>query len=57
MSSDRPLYDSYRDMAIANGVAPDAPALDRCRHSGIDYTAEEREGPDGEHGEPGQRRR
>jgi hypothetical protein len=26
-----PLYDSYRDMAIANGVDPDDPALVRCR--------------------------
>lgn len=26
-----PLYDSYRDMAIANGVAVDDPALEHCR--------------------------
>lgn len=25
------LHDSYRTMAVANGVAPDDPALDRCR--------------------------
>jgi hypothetical protein len=25
------LYDSYRDMAVANGVHPDDPALARCR--------------------------
>lgn len=25
------LYDSYRDMAEANGVAPDDPALEACR--------------------------
>lgn len=29
--SDVPLYDSYRDMAIANGVHPDDPALAPCR--------------------------
>lgn len=29
--SDVPLYDSYRDMAVANGVDPDDPALERCR--------------------------
>ncbi|MFC4859167.1 DUF6283 family protein [Actinophytocola glycyrrhizae] len=39
VSSDRPRYDSYRDMAIANGVTPNAPALQRCRHSGIGATA------------------
>ena len=26
-----PLYDSYREMAEANGVAPDDPALAKCR--------------------------
>ncbi|GAA1027149.1 MULTISPECIES: DUF6283 family protein [Amycolatopsis] len=47
VSSDRSLYDSYRDMAIANGVAPDDPALQRCRHAEIDcIDAEERENPD-----------
>lgn len=25
------LYPSYRDMAVANGVAPDDPSLERCR--------------------------
>lgn len=25
------LFDSYREMAIANGVAPDHPALEKCR--------------------------
>ncbi|WP_327358383.1 DUF6283 family protein [Streptomyces sp. NBC_01304] len=29
--SDVPLYDNYRDMAIANGVDPDDPALTPCR--------------------------
>lgn len=53
VSSDRPLYDSYRDMAVANGVAREDPALLRCRHSGIDYMAPERETPDAEQGEPG----
>lgn len=31
VSSSFPLYDSYRDMAIANGVAPDDPSLSDCR--------------------------
>jgi hypothetical protein len=26
------LHDSYRDMAVANGVDPDDPALGRCRY-------------------------
>ncbi|PZR93585.1 MAG: hypothetical protein DI537_10430 [Stutzerimonas stutzeri] len=26
-----PLYEGYRSMAIANGVAPDDPAIARCR--------------------------
>jgi hypothetical protein len=29
--SDVPLYDDYREMAVANGVDPDDPALDPCR--------------------------
>jgi hypothetical protein len=29
-----PLYKSYRAMAVANGVSPDDPVLDRCR--GVD---------------------
>ena len=29
-----PLYDSYRAMAEANGVAPDDPVLDLCRANG-----------------------
>lgn len=29
--SDVELYDSYRDMAVANGVDPDHPALKLCR--------------------------
>ncbi len=33
VSTDRPLYDNYREMAIANGVAPDDPALTPCRDS------------------------
>ncbi|WP_370964942.1 DUF6283 family protein [Amycolatopsis sp. cg9] len=33
VSSDRPLYDNYREMAIANGVHPDDPALQQCRDS------------------------
>ncbi len=28
---DAPLYDDYREMAIANGVDPDDPVLDQCR--------------------------
>ncbi|WP_460699106.1 DUF6283 family protein [Nocardia thraciensis] len=31
ISCDRPLYDSYREMAIANGVDPDDPMLAPCR--------------------------
>lgn len=31
ITSDVPLYDSYRDMAEANGVAQDDQALTRCR--------------------------
>lgn len=30
-SSSVPLYSSYREMAEANGVAPDDPALEGCR--------------------------
>ena len=26
-----PLYDSYRQMAVANGVDPDDPAMEQCR--------------------------
>ncbi|MEA5367245.1 DUF6283 family protein [Amycolatopsis sp., V23-08] len=33
VSTYRPLYDNYREMAIANGVAPDDPALTPCRDS------------------------
>ncbi|MFJ1768020.1 DUF6283 family protein [Amycolatopsis sp. NPDC088138] len=33
VSTDRPLYDDYREMAIANGVAPDDPTLAPCRDS------------------------
>ena len=29
-----PLFATYREMAIANGVAPDDPALKRCRDDG-----------------------
>ena len=29
-----PTYRSYREMAVANGVAPDDPALTRCRDDG-----------------------
>lgn len=31
ISSPFPLYESYREMAVANGVAPDDPVLARCR--------------------------
>lgn len=31
VSTDVELYDSYREMAEANGVAPDDPALAQCR--------------------------
>jgi hypothetical protein len=31
VDSDVPLYRNYREMAIANGVAPDDPALTSCR--------------------------
>jgi hypothetical protein len=31
-----PLYASYRAMAIANGVAPDDPVLERCRSNDYD---------------------
>ncbi|GLY43013.1 hypothetical protein Amsp01_090360 [Amycolatopsis sp. NBRC 101858] len=33
VSTDRPLYDNYREMAIANGVAPGDPSLAPCRDS------------------------
>lgn len=31
ITSDVELYDNYRDMAVANGVAPDDPKLGPCR--------------------------
>jgi hypothetical protein len=31
VSSPVPLFGTYREMAIANGVAPDDPSLARCR--------------------------
>jgi hypothetical protein len=31
VSSDVPLFESYFDMAVANGVPPDDPALDGCK--------------------------
>lgn len=31
IESPYPLHDSYRAMAVANGVAPDDPALAACR--------------------------
>jgi hypothetical protein len=31
VSSPWPLFSSYREMAVANGVPPDHPALRRCR--------------------------
>ncbi|MFE4829958.1 DUF6283 family protein [Streptomyces sp. NPDC056672] len=31
------LYDSYREMAIANGVAPDDPAIAPCRGNGMHW--------------------
>ena len=31
VSSRVPLYDSYREMAVANGVSADDPALAKCR--------------------------
>lgn len=34
ISSSAPLYGSYREMAIANGVAADDPALAECRGNG-----------------------
>ncbi|WP_284740260.1 DUF6283 family protein [Amycolatopsis sp. RTGN1] len=33
VSTNRPLYDNYREMAIANGVHPDDPSLKPCRDS------------------------
>jgi hypothetical protein len=33
---------SYRDMAIADGVASDDPALARCHGNGIDYDTRSR---------------
>lgn len=56
VSSDRPLYDSYREMAIANGVAPDDPALQPCRHSEIEYSTEDHEKWKPEPGERGVQR-
>lgn len=35
---DVPLYDSYRDMAIANGVPADDPAIAECRGDDEDWT-------------------
>lgn len=32
-----PLYDSYRDMAVANGVDPDDPVLAECRGNQDDW--------------------
>jgi hypothetical protein len=32
--SDHPLFETYRDMAIANGVDEDHPSLDMCRDDG-----------------------
>ena len=34
ISSPYPLYETYREMAIANGVSPDEPALVPCRDDG-----------------------
>jgi Family of unknown function (DUF6283) len=34
VSSPYPLYETYREMAIANGVDPDDPALRNCRDDG-----------------------
>lgn len=31
VDDDLELFDSYREMAVANGVDPDDPVLDRCR--------------------------
>jgi Family of unknown function (DUF6283) len=31
------LYDSYWEMAVANGVDPDDPALAPCRGYGVDF--------------------
>lgn len=31
VSTDTPLYRSYREMAVANGVSPDDPILQPCR--------------------------
>lgn len=33
VSTDRPLYGTYREMAVANGVDPDDPVLAPCRDS------------------------
>ncbi|WIV52859.1 DUF6283 family protein [Amycolatopsis nalaikhensis] len=33
VTSDRPLYDNYREMAIANGVDPEDPSIAPCRDS------------------------
>lgn len=44
------LYDSYREMAIANGVDPDDPALARCRDDAAAVDYQERvAGNGGEH--------
>lgn len=40
--SDRPLYESYQEMAIANGVSPDDPALALCRSNGSDHDIDPR---------------
>jgi hypothetical protein len=34
VKSPYPLFDTYREMAVANGVDEDSPYLDRCRDDG-----------------------
>jgi hypothetical protein len=34
VKSPHPLFETYREMAIANGVDEDSPALDNCRDDG-----------------------
>lgn len=42
-----PLYESYRAMAIANGVSPDDPVLEPCRANGEPWKPTRRQSNDG----------
>jgi hypothetical protein len=44
VSSDVPLYEDYRAMAIANGVPPDDDAIAECRGNGEPFKVSARRG-------------